>query len=114
MEMKKLTLILFASLLALGSCSKEKKLNKGLEGKWKEDHGKYTITFEKQKKDWGKYTYSAFVSGQSWGESGIYTIKGDNLDCESHNLHIDNISGDELTLSRVGDSKLPEGHFTKQ
>ncbi len=114
MEMKKLTLMLFVLLLAIGGCSKEKKMNKSLEGIWREDHGKYKITFTKETKSGGKFQYNAFVQGQSWGTSGNYTIEDGVLDLQSHPTHIDEITDTDLYLSQTADESIPSGHFKKQ
>jgi len=84
--MKKLALLFVAVTLVLASCSKERKLNKRLDGEWTlatwdgtalPSGESLTIKFEKDKKDNGKYTSTYTGALGTDIETGTYTLEAD-------------------------------------
>jgi ABC-type sulfate transport system substrate-binding protein len=86
--MKKVLFIAIISVVALASCSKERKLNKKLDGTWNavSYDGQamaagqtITIAFDKDKKDNGTYTMTSTYGGFSSVETGTYQLTKDDL-----------------------------------
>jgi hypothetical protein len=112
--MKKLITLTLAVTMIFASCSKERKLNRRLDGDWtvSTDDGaalpageSMTFSFDKDKKDDGKFTETYTDSSGSETYKGTYqltkddviTLKYDDNDMEL--LTVKDYSKTELTLT---------------
>lgn len=115
--MKKLLFIAIISVVALASCSKERKLNRKLDGTWMVTSydgqamgsgESITITFDKDEKDNGKYTMTSVYSGFTYTESGTYQLtKDDMITLTSGNdsdiMTVTDYSKTDMTVTSDGD-----------
>lgn len=96
--MKKVVSAIFAIVILLSSCSKEKKLNKKLDGEWNitsydgvslASGETEVISFDKDKKE-GSYTWTYTDASGSDVETGTYTLTDDKaITFKSTSLGVD-------------------------
>ena len=120
--MKKVLSLIVAVTLLFASCSKERKLNKRLDGQWEvvtvaQDgiavspslYGMSMVfAFSKDKKDNGTVTMTYTYMGDSESEKGTYTLDKDEkitikMESESTELTVDDYSKTDMTISYTED-----------
>lgn len=123
--MKKLLSLVVAVTMLFASCSKERKLNKRLDGKWEVEtmaSGGFSISpsafgmsmvfeFSKDKKDNGTVTLTYTEMGVSETQKGSYTLDKDEkitikMDGEeSQEMTVEDYSKTDMTISSVEDGE---------
>ncbi|MFT7343701.1 MAG: hypothetical protein ACI9XP_000275 [Lentimonas sp.] len=119
--MTKILAILFVGALALGACSKEKKINKKIDGSWTlveengaaiSDESVTTITFNKDKKEGSGELTQKDDQGSSTTMFD-YSLDNNILSTSMNNYTVTEFSKTDLTLLSTNGSNETEQKFTK-
>ncbi|MBU2020227.1 MAG: hypothetical protein KJ941_11335 [Bacteroidetes bacterium] len=106
--MKKILMLFVAATLVLGACSKEKKVNKRMDGSWTlmsendaeitADKGVTVLTFEKDKKEGtGSVEYTDSKANKSTS-TFEYTLDGNVLTTSTNSYTVVEYTKTDLTL----------------
>jgi hypothetical protein len=121
--MKKVLSLIVAITMLFASCSKERKLNKKLDGKWEVETiatdgvaispslfgGSIVFEFSKDKRDTGDVTIRFTDGTDTQTRSGSYKLTKDEkvtitLDNESEEFIVQDYSKDEMTMDQTDES----------